>query len=102
MTLPRYSNLIWHLVTTPKMFWNANGVHVLPKEANPPNCPQLRPIERYWAFVERELSQYKQQATTIEQFRKSWTKAAKSVAEKSAQTLMAGSVEVLSRTSLNK
>ena len=22
ITLPRYSGLIWHLVTTPKMFWN--------------------------------------------------------------------------------
>ena len=71
-------------------WYKANGVHVVPKEANPPNCPELRPIERYWALVKRELSQYKQQATTIEKFRKSWTKAAKSVAEKSAQTLMAG------------
>ena len=65
------------------------GVHVVPKEMNPTNCPELRPIERYWAIVKRELSQYKHQAATIEKFRKSWTNAAKSVAEKSAQTLMA-------------
>ena len=37
-----------------------------------------------------ELSQYKQQAITIEKLRKSWIKAAKSVAEISARTLMAG------------
>ena len=45
-------------------WYKANGVHVVPKEANPLNCPELRPIERYWALVKRELSQYKQQATT--------------------------------------
>ena len=71
-------------------WYQANEVHVVPKEADPPNYPELRPIERYWVLVKRELSQYKQQATTIEKFRKFWTKAAKSVAEMSAQTLMAG------------
>ena len=65
-------------------WYKANGVHVVP------NCPELQPIERYWALVKRELSQYKQQATTIEKVRKSWTKAVKSVAEKSAQILMGG------------
>ena len=71
-------------------WYKANGVHVVPKEVNPPNCPELRPIEQYWVLMKRELSQYEQQATTIEKFRKSRTKAAKSVAEQSAQTLMAG------------
>ena len=70
-------------------WYKANGVHVVPKEANPRNCPELQPIERYGALVKREFSQCKQ-ATTIEKFRKSWTKAAKSVAERSSQTLIAG------------
>ena len=71
-------------------WYKANVVHVVPKEVNPPNCPELRPIERCWALVKRELSQYEQKATSIEKFRKSWTEAAKSVEEKFARTLIAG------------
>ena len=65
MTLPRYS---YHYAKDVLGRYKTNGVHVVPKEANPRNCPELQPIERYWALVKRELSQYKQQATTIEKF----------------------------------
>lgn len=46
-------------------WYEANGVHAVPKESNPPNCPEL-PIKQYWALVKRELSQCKQQVTTVD------------------------------------
>ena len=30
-----------------------NDVKVVPKTANPPNCPESRVIEKYWAIVKR-------------------------------------------------
>ena len=40
----------------PTLEWyEENGIQVVPKEANPPNCPELRPIERYWALMMRTL-----------------------------------------------
>ena len=39
-----------------KMFiewYQTNKVKFVPKDANPSNCPELRPIERYWALVKK-------------------------------------------------
>ena len=32
-------------------FLETNNIDTVPKDANPPNVPELRPIERYWALV---------------------------------------------------
>ena len=45
--------LSWHYAKDVLKWYKANGVHVVPNEANPPNCPKLRPIERNWAPVKR-------------------------------------------------
>lgn len=29
------------------------GIHIVPKEMNPPNCPQLRPIEDFWGILKQ-------------------------------------------------
>jgi hypothetical protein len=29
------------------------NIHVVPKDMNPPNCPQLRPIEDFWAILKQ-------------------------------------------------
>lgn len=34
---------------------DSKGINFVSKEENPPNCPELRPIERYWALVKRNL-----------------------------------------------
>jgi hypothetical protein len=33
-----------------------NNVEIVPKTMNPPNCPQFRPIEKYWAIVKNKLN----------------------------------------------
>ena len=32
------------------------NIDVVPKSANPPNAPQLRPIENFWANLKRKIS----------------------------------------------
>lgn len=34
-------------------WYEDNKVDFVPKEANPPNCPELRPVERYWALLKK-------------------------------------------------
>ena len=31
------------------------NIDVIPKSANPPNVPQLRPIENFWANLKRKI-----------------------------------------------
>jgi len=65
-----------------------NNIHLVPKEANPPNYPELRPIERYWALVKRELKATEKEAKDIQNFKNKW-KAAKKVPEATVKALMA-------------
>ena len=37
-----------HYAKTCQQFMNEKGINFLPRESNPPNCPQLRPIEQFW------------------------------------------------------
>lgn len=73
-----------------KNWYEANGVHVVPREANPPNCPELRPIEKYWAIVKRKLLKTKCSTVDESQFKKKWKKASDQVTEEDVQRLMAG------------
>lgn len=46
-------------------WYKANNVTLVPKDANPPNCPELRPIEKYWALVKQTLKKTNQEANDI-------------------------------------
>lgn len=37
-------------------WYKENDVKLVAKTANPPNCPELRPIENYWALVKQPIS----------------------------------------------
>jgi len=69
----------------------------VPKEANPPNCPELRPIERYWVLVKRKLKETKSGAKDIIHFRDKWKVAANKVPEATIKALMAGMSEKLTK-----
>lgn len=66
----------------------ALNIDFIQKSMNPPNCPQLRPIERYWAFVKRNLSKTKTAAGTIDEFKKMWRSSAHKVTKDGVQKLM--------------
>lgn len=56
---------------------------------NPPNCPQARPIETYWALTKAYLRKHTKAANSLNSFKRNWTKASKVVANKSVLKLMA-------------
>lgn len=89
---------------TPPLFWpdlasahyagvtiellDSLNIEFVRKYDNPPNCPQLRPIERYWAIVKRHLRKDGGQATNMDMFKKMWTKASRKVTANGVQNLM--------------
>jgi len=68
---------------------NSNNIEFIPKDHNPPNCPQARPIEKFWAICKKAYSKTSITSKTTKQFTRIWRKVSFSVAEKSAHTLMA-------------
>lgn len=79
-----------HYSNATKKWYEAHGVVFVPKEANPPNCPELRPIERYWALVKKELKKTKQSSRTVQDFRRKWKTASEKVEETTIIRLMEG------------
>ena len=71
-------------------WYAANNVQVVPKDKNPPNTPELRPIEKYWAIVKRNLKKTKKTAKDEQQFKANWLSAAKKVDKVAVQNLMTG------------
>ena len=62
------------------MEWYAvNNVQVVPKDKNPPNTPELRPIEKYWAIVKRHLKKTQKAVMSEKQFKANWRSAANKV-----------------------
>ena len=74
---------------------NSNNIAFVPKDLNPSNCPQARPIEKFWAICKKAYSKTSITSKIIKQFTRIWIKVSFSVAERSAQTLMAGVRRVL-------
>lgn len=70
-------------------WFERNGVTIVPKDMNPPNCPQFRPIERYWAIVKRKLKKTKGAARNAATLRNKWNQHAAKVSKGSVQNLMA-------------
>jgi len=33
-------------------WYGTNNIHFISKTHNPPNCPKLCPIEKYWSIIE--------------------------------------------------
>lgn len=44
-----------HTSETTKSALKFLQIKYLPKEHNPPNCPQIRPIEKFWAYLKRHV-----------------------------------------------
>lgn len=69
--------------------WYAEkGVQVVPKNLNPPNCPQFRPIEKYWAIMKRRLKAKGKVVKDINQMKTWWNKIAKTMDEEGVRRLM--------------
>lgn len=70
-------------------WYGTNNIDVIPKDLNPPNCPQFRPIEKYWAIVKAMLKKDGGRVENANEMRKKWNKYATKVTPATVQNLMA-------------
>lgn len=53
--------------------WYAeNNINFVQKYHNPPNCPELRPIEVFWAKMKQILRKMRNPAKDVEDFKRKW------------------------------
>lgn len=67
-----------------------NDIKYVDKEENPPNAPEFRPIERFWALVKRNMKKDGRVSNDMKEFKKNWQKANKAVTKEGVQNLMKG------------
>lgn len=66
------------------------GVEIVEKEDNPTNLPQARPVERYWAEIDRRLGLYKNPALNLDQLARRVGTVVKNIPDSFVQELMHG------------
>lgn len=44
-----------HYSSMSRLTMNNLDINFLPKDKNPPNCPQIRPIEKFWSYIKRHV-----------------------------------------------
>lgn len=69
-------------------WYKDNDVAVVPKQCNPPNCPELRPIEEYWSIMKGILKKKGGQVKSAAELQKKWTWACKQYPDSAVQDLM--------------
>lgn len=69
-------------------WYKANNLNFVPRQANPPNCPELRPIEKYWAIVKRYLNKTHGASKNEADFKRKWKKSMDKVTRMTVQRLM--------------
>ena len=73
------------------MSWQkSHAVNIEQNEHNPPNCPQFRPIEKYWAIIKKNLLKSKKEIKHEQHFKRIWSRKADLVADTVAHRLMRG------------
>jgi transposase len=71
-------------------WYEANNVAYVAKKHNPPNSPELRPIERYWALWQRNIKKRSSATSDINLFKQKVNGAIKTIDSKVVQNLMSG------------
>lgn len=90
------STLFWpdlatsHYAKDTLSFLERNAIQIVPKDMNPPNVPQCRPIERYWALVKGVLRKTGKSARDKKDFLAKWNSAGKKVTDTTVARLMEG------------
>lgn len=69
-------------------WYRDNRVDFIEKDLNPPNCPQFRPIEKYWAIVKRKLKKTGKVTRDAAEMKRWWNKMAAQVDEQCVQKMM--------------
>lgn len=65
--------------------YDRNSISYVTKKCNPPNSPELRPVEKFWAHVKQKLLKKFRPAKTAQDFKKKWDLAVRDIGEKGCQ-----------------
>lgn len=79
-----------HYSRTVLDWYEQNEILYVPKEYNPPNCPQLRPIETFWALVKQTLKKQQKISKNAVSFQKYWISATNKIGTDVVKRLMKG------------
>ena len=63
---------------------------LVPRKISPPNCPELRPIEKYWAIIKKKMKLSGKTVKSVTDLKKKWDYAAKTYKNHSVQKLIGG------------
>lgn len=77
------------------------NIDFVSKEDNPPNLPQCRPIERFWALCKAEYKLTKKKCDTLRKFKNTWTRVSTKVAAESGKSLFAQFRKKLRRVAID-
>lgn len=77
-----------HYSNATMKWYEANQVDVISKIMNPPNCPELRPIEKYWAIVKNKLMKNAGAANDVPTMTRKWNQNAGKVSDGLVQKMM--------------
>lgn len=73
----------YHYKPEVREYLESIGLAFISKKENGPNMPQCRPIEKFWALVEREMAAYSTPAKNLKSFSMRWNICSRRVAERS-------------------
>ena len=65
-----------------------NNIDLIPKKENPPNFPQGRPIEKFWALCKNEYAKRKTIPKNITSFKRIWRNISLKIGKKNGKNLM--------------
>ena len=68
----------------------SKGIEFVKKADNTPNCPQIRPIEKFWQFCKKDYSLLPTVCDSTEDMRKKWIKISENNSRIHGNALMAG------------
>ena len=69
-------------------WYNSRVIKFIPKSLNPPNCPQFRPIVKFWGIGKRYLRKSGKTKSTVKDLIREWTLVGEKVAKDTVQKLM--------------
>lgn len=69
-------------------WYETNEVNFIPKECNPPNTPEFRPIEQYWAIVKKIFKKTRAAITNEQEMSRIWNTCSQKVNQRVVRIMM--------------
>ena len=80
-----------HYSAVTRAWYLKEKVKFVEKDMNPPNCPELRAIERYWAIIKSMLKKDGRVIKTVQGMRRKWIQTSSKMPSHIVQKLMMSS-----------